>query len=381
MTFIEEIKKLTVEHQLANYNQFNIFKVMFKQHDEKYLHSRFISFLLDPDGSHKQGTKFLELFFEVMDISNFSLEGIKVNPNERKRKEEYNIDILIRNAFNHAIIVENKFFAKDQTKPSSEEIAAEPLLKYQLTRYYHKIAIKEKHEIVTMIYLSIDGKDPEDFKKFPPEVRRLISTKDHLSDIAAWLDLCIKQLHEDFDLKRSIQHYKQVRFEILNDVQLALRLKNLTSQYLVEAKQFWISGSVDPDLKIVQNQFKHVKWHTIHEFYVKLANAISATFIVDVNNIDNEHITKLTHKNKETSTSLIFNLEGVLYYVCNDKNGFSIGRDVESKKNDIDYMFLFEKKYVFFDFTKPEVFQLVNTNESEKVAGEIVNALKNFINK
>src|SRR5690554_570520 len=128
MNFIEQIKVISEEHQLFNYNRFNIFKVMFKQHDEKYLHSRFISFLLDPKGSHKQGTKFLELFFEVMGISNFSLEGIKVNPNELERGEVHNIDILIQNSAKQAIIIENKFFAKDQTRMDDSDNV---YLKYQ----------------------------------------------------------------------------------------------------------------------------------------------------------------------------------------------------------------------------------------------------------
>ncbi|MFN0293032.1 PD-(D/E)XK nuclease family protein [Pedobacter helvus] len=48
---------LAVQYNLNYYNQFNLFKVMFKMHDEKYLHSRFIAFLLNPDGSHQQGNQ------------------------------------------------------------------------------------------------------------------------------------------------------------------------------------------------------------------------------------------------------------------------------------------------------------------------------------
>lgn len=388
MNFIEQIKVISEEHQLFNYNRFNIFKVMFKQHDEKYLHSRFISFLLDPKGSHKQGTKFLELFFEVMGISKFSLEGVKVNPNELERGEVHNIDILIQNSAKQAIIIENKFFAKDQTRMDDSDNV---YLKYQLTRYFYRLAIEpkdeNKYDVIKIIYLTIDGKDPENFKYYPEEVKSLVSKKDHLSDIAKWLDLCLAQLNEDSDLKRSIQQYKQARFEFLNDVQLALKLKEISGKetYLNDAFLFWNKGSVseNQDLKIIREQFIHIKWHTVHEFYSQLAIAINETFGkygVQVEAVDKKQITKLTHKTKPIFTTLTFEIQGKVYYVCNDQNGFSIGRHVEQKNNE-DYKLLFDHKYAFFDFSKPEVFQLIKPKESERLAGEIVDALKNFINK
>jgi len=117
--FLQQLDQVSNEYNLSNYNQFNIFRVMFKLHDEKYLHSRFISFLLDPNGSHGQGTRFLALFLEVMGVSNYSLDGVTVNPNEQNRGEIHNIDILINNKYKQAIIIENKVFAKDQTKKSN----------------------------------------------------------------------------------------------------------------------------------------------------------------------------------------------------------------------------------------------------------------------
>jgi len=384
MNFEEQVHQLAEEHQLFNYNRFNIFNVMFKPHDEKYLHSRFIAFLLDPNGSHRQGTLFLELFLQVMDIANFSLDGVSVNPNERERGEIYNIDILIKNASNQAIIVENKFFAKDQTRPEEND----PYLKYQLSRYYHSLVIKPKdyikYDVVKIIYLTIDGKKPEDLGDFPIEVKALISKKDHLSDIAKWLDLCLQELNEDSNLRRSIQQYKQARYEFLNDVQLALNLKEISGreENLDDAFLFWNNKSVaeSQELKLIREQFIHIKWHTVHEFYTKLTNRIHEEFKVEVTEVDKEKITAVTHFNSKTPTLLTFKLQDVLYYVCNDKNGFSIGRHVDNK-TEADFQILFDKNYAFFDFSRHEVFQLMNTNESEKLAREIINALTNFINK
>lgn len=370
MSFLEEINKISEEYQIHKYNQFNVFKVMFKLHDEKYLHSRFISFLLDPNGSHKQGTRFLELFLKVMGIADFSLDGVWVNPTEVKRSEVHNIDILIRNKHKQAIIIENKFFAKDQTKPEETD----PFKKYQLLRYYKKIAVEEKLKVEKMIYLSIDGKKPEDFEKFLPEVEKLIDTKDHLSDIAKWLDLCLNSLSEDSDLKRSIEHYKQARFEFLNDVKLALRLKELTVTHFEEAKQFWLADRVDPKLQIVQEQFKHVKWHTVYDFYAKLKEVIEVTFGTKLDDIDKEQITKLTHHDKKNAILLTFEINGIIYYVCNDKNGFSIGRHIEPK-TDNDFIILFKGK----NYKKFDSFELMIPQNNHLLIAKIVESLKEFV--
>ncbi|MGS4344042.1 PD-(D/E)XK nuclease family protein [Myroides odoratus] len=382
--FLQQLDQVSNEYNLSNYNQFNIFRVMFKLHDEKYLHSRFISFLLDPKGSHGQGTRFLVLFLEVMGVSNYSLDGVTVNPNEQNRGEIHNIDILIKNKSNQVIIIENKVFANDQTKTE----VTDPYLKYQLPRYYHKMALdsaNDKHKVVSIIYLTIDGKDPEFFEQFPKDVKGLLNKKDHLSDIAKWLDLCLNSLSEESDLKRSIEHYKQARFEFLNDVELALSLKDRTVIYYEEAKAFWKAEYKDIDSKyhILKDQFKHVKWHTVYEFYEKLKQAIDISFTGStIGEIDKEQITKLTHGiDSRAITVVVFEIDNVPYYVCNDTNGFSIGRNIKVKSKD-DFKYLFEaENYSYFDFSEEDVFALIKPENRDELVEDIVVELKVFLSK
>ncbi len=42
-----------IKDREENEDRFNLFDLMFKRFDEVYLHSRFLSVLLDPQGSHK----------------------------------------------------------------------------------------------------------------------------------------------------------------------------------------------------------------------------------------------------------------------------------------------------------------------------------------
>lgn len=111
-TKLEAIKK---EYE-AERKGLNIFRALHKEHDEKYLHSRFISYLLSPTSTHGMGNKFLEAFIDIISVKNpnfrkFKIDNCTIHPNENKKEEIEYIDILIEND-NQAIVIENKIFAK-----------------------------------------------------------------------------------------------------------------------------------------------------------------------------------------------------------------------------------------------------------------------------
>ena len=379
--FVAELNKITLKHGLSNYNQFNIFPVMFKMHDEKYLHSRFIAFLLDTNASHNQGTVFLELFSKVFKLPAFSLIDVTVNPNEEDRSEKHNIDILIKNSKKQAIIIENKFFAGDQTIHEEERYLDNIYLKYQIPRYYYRIALDpeaDPHEVVAIVYLTINGKDPEEVSEFPNEVKKVLLKRDHLSDIAEWLDLCLAYLKEDSDLRRSISQYSQARKAFLNDVGLALDLKELTANYFDEAIVFWLSKSNEFQYEMIKKQFIHVKWHTVQEFYVELAKTIEERLEVEVKEVDKEKITAVTHRNSKSLTAITFEYNDKMYYVCNDGNGFSVGI-VSGEVNKEFVVIQGMSIYAYFDFSKREVFELIKPENSQKLIDEIFIELKGFV--
>lgn len=53
-------------------------RTMFKMNEEKNLHSCFIAFLLNPQGTHGRGTKFLEFCSEELQMPNFRMDGNSV---------------------------------------------------------------------------------------------------------------------------------------------------------------------------------------------------------------------------------------------------------------------------------------------------------------
>jgi hypothetical protein len=118
---IEHVLERQVQQKSRGLNDYNIFTSLLKVHDEVRLHSRFLHSLLNPDGAHYQGPLFLELFLDVIGLSDFGLD-----PHQASVFVEHdNIDLYITDGERH-VIIENKIWAEDQPD--------------QIIRYIHSIA-------------------------------------------------------------------------------------------------------------------------------------------------------------------------------------------------------------------------------------------------
>lgn len=92
-------------------NDMNVFTTLLDAGDEVRLHSRFIAFLLDPDGDHGQRDLFLKLFMDECGHPDF-----QINTELAQVRCEYkDIDIYITDGRKH-VIIENKIWAQDQNK-------------------------------------------------------------------------------------------------------------------------------------------------------------------------------------------------------------------------------------------------------------------------
>jgi len=149
----DEIAKITGEN-------FNIFSVMNMEYDEVYTHSAIIGELLNPNGSHGQGSIFLDLFVDEINKSFNSDEdkieldhfGTLVNDkicervisqsNDWENVVGGRIDIIIEDS-KQIIIIENKPGWQDQP--------------YQLIRY-NKYAETKVSKKAFLFYLTLDGR-------------------------------------------------------------------------------------------------------------------------------------------------------------------------------------------------------------------------------
>ncbi len=105
-------------------------------------HSNFISWLLNPDGSHNLNDYFLRLFLDsIGQPAAEKGELLKI------LREKWNIDILIEFK-SRVIVIENKIKAKDSSG--------------QLFKYRTKIRDKFPSKKINLIYWTLNGSDPTD---------------------------------------------------------------------------------------------------------------------------------------------------------------------------------------------------------------------------
>ena len=113
---IENIENLLKKIEAKNQHKqqiaedFNIFEILGVAHLEVSTHSAFIANLLNPQGSHSQGARFLEKFLELIDVKVFNLSSAQVEV-EKHIGDLGRIDIFITDNTNWAIAIENKIYA------------------------------------------------------------------------------------------------------------------------------------------------------------------------------------------------------------------------------------------------------------------------------
>lgn len=185
---------------------FNLFSIMHMETSEDWTHSAIITELLNSNGSHGQGNKFIKLFIDYINQTVLQkrdkLEQLalfdKCQAKAKKRigtiDEDYlrggEIDIIVEDG-DKCIIIENKIHAKGQ--------------KNQLLRYYHYGCRKKNF---WLIYLTLDGRPPDNFVTGGKEdvINKVISIsyKEH---IVAWLELCKREVTDLPVIRESLTQY------------------------------------------------------------------------------------------------------------------------------------------------------------------------------
>lgn len=120
-----QFKKDKEENKNEGVHDYSLLNSLLKANDEVNLHSKFIFSMINPEGLHYCGSKFLNLF-----LKQINCEGFLSKNNTVVHREKDNIDLLIHDG-KHFIIIENKLDAIDQ--------------RYQITRYIQYI----KNEFLT----------------------------------------------------------------------------------------------------------------------------------------------------------------------------------------------------------------------------------------
>lgn len=281
-----KIGNLKGHYDLARNEQekFNIFSVMHRVHDERRLHSRFLAVLLNPFGSHGMKDLFLKNFFKIfpnLEFSNF--QNAVVYPHEENKAEHRNIDILIIDRTSkNAIIIENKIYAGDSNNEDGG----------QLERYYKFIRDHEKipESNIRVFYLTLDKHSPSErslgeFKTLERMNGMCISYEEHVLN---WLKDCLTSVYDKPFVRESILQYeKLLKSMTSNETEVAerIKLKEIIGENVVNMET----------TKYLIDNFKHVMWHTIADFWDELERELKQNGFEIVNTIDKKSITHMTH--------------------------------------------------------------------------------------
>lgn len=269
----EEISKISGEN-------FNIFKVIDLTTDEVRIHSKLLAELLNPEGSHGQGTVFLKLFVDEFAIKDFEIETAKVfiekNIGLKTETEGGRIDILITNNENKTVIIENKINAGDQEN--------------QLVRYYNF----SKDNI---LYLTLFGNEPSSESCGNLEINKDFKLLSYKEDIINWLEKCKKEAVNLPLLREGITHYinlikfltgksnnkimeNQIRDFIAStpeNIKSAITASNSLEQAKIKLQYlFWKSLKEEFEKRGAkikgEGENDAVSWQTISNFYQKSRN-------------------------------------------------------------------------------------------------------------
>jgi hypothetical protein len=404
-TFLARLSTIRLKYEIQEEaeEQFNVFTALYRYHEEVCLHSRFLSVLLSPESSHKQGKRFLELFLELLEID-FNMDNVEVYPKEADKKEYKNIDILIINRISkQAVIIENKIYAPDSNHED----------RGQLEGYFNRICREDRipKENIKIFYLTLDGHDPT------PESLGKYKTLENINgrcisygiEVQHWIQDCIRECYDKPFLRESLLQYLRLIQKMTNNEsteQEQLDIKNLIAE----------SSNNMKSAKLLFDNLGHVRWHTMSEFWEELSNRLADAGYEVTERPSNENIDETAHRpysgnyKKNNDYGLRFRVkDGLTLYIWNesdcalywggDKNGSYISKEYKERiKEYMDenegwasvsdcsifwkYFDLNDKEQIRFqNFSNDGTFNLIDSRYRAGIIERLVKEISDFINQ
>ncbi|MBR5118805.1 MAG: PD-(D/E)XK nuclease family protein [Muribaculaceae bacterium] len=287
---IVAIEKIRQEEKRKRGELFNIFSILRLSTHEVRLHSAFLAELLNPEGNHGLDDKFLEAFLiniiqQVKPDFEFDTKSAKVRkelwigPISENYTEGGQIDLLIRDDKNHAIVIENKINADDEKK--------------QLLRYQN-FAKKNFQEYI-LLYLTLDGKEASEYSTDNKVNYERINYKD---DILSWLNQCIIISVLFPKVREIIAQY------ITNLKQITNIMNEENQNELIELLKKNTSAAVSV-LEVEEEIKREVRRNYINQVIRKIAERNSFKIVNDFNDfldMRNDSVVILKPKEKTTSS-------------------------------------------------------------------------------
>ena len=253
---LDDVKTIIVRNRAENYKQgkaFNVFWVEGIASDEVRV-CRFIRELLDPRGSHGQGSVFLKSFIKNV----FQLEENSFTDNEYAKAvvareelidESRRIDLVIK-VKNRVFPIEVKVYAQDQDRQCFD---------------YYKYAVNLDPE-AKIFYLTLDGHEPSKESKCDLSEAQYVCLS-FSDEILKWLDDCIRseEILQVYSVKEVLIQFRTVIRDLtgIQKGKLGMEIKEkieISSENMIAAVQ--IAGTL-PLIKTekIKNVFDSIKSH------------------------------------------------------------------------------------------------------------------------
>lgn len=229
-TILSDINSLHENEYIKNETQadrFNVFDILQITSNEVRLHSRFLAELLNPKGSHGQGTIFLDKFLELTGCRNVFTDTrcvrvlVEYHIGTKTEIGGGKLDLLLVDDKRCAVIIENKIYAGDQEN--------------QLLRY-HNYAQQLKAEVgnYSLLYLTLHGNEATEWSTGSGTLTKSDYTPiSYAFHIRSWLEVCVDLTERKPKLHIGLQHYLQL-IDQLTGIHMDQQLQNQIAQRIIE---------------------------------------------------------------------------------------------------------------------------------------------------
>ena len=211
---VKNFRSREAERKKYTGEDFNIFEILGIGHLEAATHSKFLGNLLNPQGSHSQGTLFLKLFLDELGITTLNTNNAKIEL--EKSIEQGRLDIYITDSENTSIVIENKIYAGLQDD--------------QLERYCEFLE-GEKCKNKYLIFLTLSPYDRKGEENIITPIKEWVQMVkfNHISyqhEMLSWLEKCREKAVQLPLIRESLTQYIQT-IKIRNNM-------NTTNNMIVE---------------------------------------------------------------------------------------------------------------------------------------------------
>lgn len=260
---VRNIREREAERKKYTGEDFNIFEILGIGHLETVTHSKFLGNLLNPQGSHSQGTLFLEFFLDELGITTLNINNAKIKL-EKSVGDQGRLDIYITDAEDTSIVIENKIYAELQDS--------------QL-EHYCEFLEREKCKNKYLIFLTLSPYDRNCEENIITLIKKWVQIVkfNHISyryEMLSWLEKCREKAVQLPLIRESLTQYIQT-IKILTNM-------NTTNNMIDELFKFAEKDSENYNsIKEISNAYQDLRKLILRKFFSLVKSKFDDEFKIE----------------------------------------------------------------------------------------------------